>query len=305
MDDVIIVNRFPDWHGAGFDPVEWNAKFYQTNVILNSDVYEAVYPLHWGPLSLKFAFNGEEYYETENCRYRVTDGNFLLFNHDQVYSSSLISDKAVRSFTLNFCPGFKKQKFAELMASELKLLDDPGYEPIKELNFFSKLYSYDPEIAKDIFELKSYIDGLNYNSLYINEKMANILEGIYKLNCKVLKETDSVNAGKPSTRIETYRRITRAKDYIDSNFMDEVSLETLGKVASMNQFHFLRKFKQYYKKTPHRYLTEVRLTEARSLLKKKKNSVTEVCLEVGFEDPASFSKLFKKNFGVSPVDYRN
>lgn len=303
MDDVVIINRFPDWDDR-FDVKKWNTRFRETNVILNSDVYEAVYPLHWGPLSLKFAFNGSEFYQSENCRYRVTDGIFLLLNHDQIYSSSLISDKAVRSFTLNFCPEFKKKKFAELMASEEKLLDDPRYESIKDLNFFSKLYSYDPEIAKEIFELKNYIDGLNYSSLYINEKMANILEGIYKLNCKVLKETEAVNAGKPSTRIETYKRITRAKDYIESNFMNSVSLETLGKVSSMNQFHFLRKFKQFYSKTPHQYLTEVRLREAKAFLKKKK-SVTEVCMEVGFEDPASFSKLFKKSFGVSPVDYRN
>lgn len=303
MDDVIIVNRFPEWDDE-FDEKNWNIKFLETNVILNSDVYEAVYPVHWGPLSLKFAFNGCEYYETDNCRYRVTDGGFLLLNQDQLYASSVVSDKAVRSFTVNFCPQFKRGKFAELMASELKLLDDPKYESIKELNFFSKLYSYDPYIAKEIFELKNYIDGLNYNSLYINEKLSNILEGIYKLNCRVLKETEDVSGEKASTRIETYRRITRAKDYIDSNFMNEVSLETLGKVSSMNQFHFLRKFKQFYTKTPHQYLTEVRLREAKAFLKKKK-SVTEVCMEVGFEDPASFSKLFKRSFGVSPVDYRN
>jgi AraC family transcriptional regulator len=304
MDDVIIINRLPEWDDE-FDAKKWNTKFLETNVILNSDVYEAVYPVHWGPLSLKFAFNGCEYYETDNCRYRVTDGRFLLLNQDQLYESSVVSDKAVRSFTVNFCPEFKGGKFAELVASELKLLDDPEYESIKELNFFSKLYSYDTYIAKEIFELKNYIDGLNYNSLYINEKLSNILEGIYKLNCRVLKDTEGVAGGKVSTRIETYRRITRAKDYIDSNFMKEVSLETLGKVSSMNQFHFLRKFKQFYSKTPHQYLTEVRLREAKAFLKKKKYSVTEVCMEVGFEDPASFSKLFKRSFGVSPIDYRN
>lgn len=304
MDDVIIINKLPVWD-AGFNAEKWNAKFMQTNVILNSDVYEAVYPLHWGPLSLKFAFNGCEYYETENCRYRVTDGSFLLFNHDQLYTSSVVSDKAVRSFTINFCPEFRMKKFADMMTCDSKLLDDPDYEPIKELNFFSKLYSYDSEVATKIFELKSYIDGLNYNSLYINEKLSNILEGMYKLNCKVLKDTEGITAEKYSTRVELYKRLTRAKDYIDSNFMKEVSLETLGKVSSMNQFHFLRKFKQFYNKTPHQYLTEVRLTEAGTLLKNSKHTVTDVCMEVGFDSPASFSKLFKKNFGVSPVDYKS
>ena len=302
--DVIIVNRFPVWGVPGFNADEWNSKFLRANVILNSDVYEAVYPVHWGPLSLKFAFNGCEYYEIDNCRYRVTDGKFLLFNHGQLYASSVVSDKAVRSFTINYCPDFKKKKFADMMAGESKLLDDPSFEPGEDVNFFSKLYSYDPYIVKEVFELKNFIDKLNYNSLYINEKFANILEAIYRLNCRVLSETERVGAGKRSTRIETYKRLTRAKDYIESNFMNDITLGILAEVSCMNQFHFLRKFKQLYKKTPHQFLTGIRLNEAKTLLKKNDTTVTQVCLEVGYEDVSSFSKLFKKSTGITPDRYR-
>ena len=88
MSEVLIVNRFPDWYATDFNEVDWNARFKKYNVILNSDVCEAIYPEHWGPLSIKFAFNGSEYYETENCRYRVSDGKYLLMNENQNYSGN-------------------------------------------------------------------------------------------------------------------------------------------------------------------------------------------------------------------------
>ena len=305
MSEVRVINQFPDWYAPDFRISEWNRNFVDSNVILNSDVYEAIYPEHWGPLSLKFAFNGCEFYESDNCRYRVTDGYFLLFNHNQYYSSYLSSNKAVRSFTINFARDFKEKKIADLVASDDQLLDDPLYEPIKNMNFFSGLYRFNSEILKEIVGLKSYLDGLNYNTLFINQKLSSILEQMYYLNCNVAFDAGKIKAERPSTKIETYRRIFKAKDYIESNFMNEVTLDRLASVACMNPFHLLRKFKHFYNETPHRYLTKVRINEAKILLTQKDTTVTEVCFEVGYEDISSFSKLFKRFTGLSPDNFRS
>lgn len=305
MSEVLIINRFPDWYASDFNEVDWNTRFKKYNVILNSDVYEAVYPEHWGPLSIKFAFNGSEYYETENCRYRVSDGKYMLMNENQNYSSSLVSDRAVRSFTINFSPNFKREKLTQLISTEEKMLDEPGYSICKEFNFFSRLFDVDVGIARDIVNLKAFLDGLNYNSLYINEKLSNILEVLYRINSSEICEADKAPGKKSSTRQETYKRLIRAKDYIDSNFEDDVTLEILSNVSYMNQFHLLRKFKEFFGMTPHRYLTYMRLEKAKNLLKKKKQTVTDVCFAVGYNDLSTFSKLFKRIYKVSPDVYKS
>jgi AraC-like DNA-binding protein len=62
-------------------------------------------------------------------------------------------------------------------------------------------------------------------------------------------------------------------------------------------------FKKIYGRTPHKYLTFVRLEKAKLLLKLNA-SVDTVCFETGFESPTSFASLFKKIYGKTPSDYR-
>lgn len=307
MSDVRIINRFPDWYAPGFDVEWWNAQFNNSNVIIYSNVYEADFPEHWGPLSLKFAFKGSEYYETDNCRYRVKDGNFLLMNEDQMYSSRIMETGATRSFSINFCPKYRKSRIAELTLTDSKLIDEPELLPDMNTNFFAGLYGYEEyerRLIEEILMLRAYLDGLNYGSLFIGERLSAILREIVRINICKHKSADSAKNFKASTRLEIFKRLSKAKDYIESNFNYDVSLEILGKVASLNPHHFLRKFKEFYGVTPHKYLTKVRMAEAERLLKAGEMSVIEVCLSTGFEDPASFSKLFKRNFGESPDMYR-
>ena len=103
---------------------------------------------------------------------------------------------------------------------------------------------------------------------------------------------------------ELYERIVAAKVFIDENYREPINLDEISQQASLSRFHFHRLFSQVYKKTPHKYLTLKRIDKAKLLLTQNK-SVTEVCLEVGFESLGSFSILFKKEIGFAPTYYRN
>lgn len=100
-------------------------------------------------------------------------------------------------------------------------------------------------------------------------------------------------------KVYLYKRIVQAKLYIDGHFAEPLDLDSISDEATFSRFHFIRVFRKVYGKTPHQYLTAVRIERAMQLLKLNK-SVTETCYEVGFESMSSFSGLFKRLVGVPP-----
>jgi AraC-like DNA-binding protein len=103
-------------------------------------------------------------------------------------------------------------------------------------------------------------------------------------------------------KVYLYRRIVQAKLFIDSNYADKIDLDNISDEAYFSKFHFIRLFKKIYGKTPHQYLTFVRIEKAMLLLKTGK-PVSEVCYSVGFESLSSFSGLFKRIVGVTPIAF--
>ena len=102
--------------------------------------------------------------------------------------------------------------------------------------------------------------------------------------------------------IYLYRRIVQAKLFIDQNFSNDIDLDNIADEAYFSKFHFIRLFRTIYGKTPHQYLTSVRIEKAILLLRSGK-TVSEVCSVVGFNSLTSFSGLFKRIAGMSPSAY--
>lgn len=102
-----------------------------------------------------------------------------------------------------------------------------------------------------------------------------------------------------------YQRIVTAKIFIEENFHEPIDLEQISRRAYISRFHFHRLFTYVYKRTPHQYVTQIRLDAAKLLLAEEGISITDVCNKIGFESLGSFSSLFRKQNGYSPQYYRN
>lgn len=101
-----------------------------------------------------------------------------------------------------------------------------------------------------------------------------------------------------------YARIIRAKMFIDQYYYDPIDLDTLAEEACFSKFHFIRLFKNIYGKTPHQYLTHVRIEKAKLLLQSPL-AVSSICFGVGFDSVSSFTGLFKKMTGSTPSAFQN
>jgi AraC-like DNA-binding protein len=107
-----------------------------------------------------------------------------------------------------------------------------------------------------------------------------------------------------SLHADTYRRLMRAREFIDECYHQPLDLEQISGEACLSRYHFLRLFRRAFNKTPHQYLTQRRIEKAKELLSSSGLTVTDVCFEVGFESLGSFSSLFHKHVGHPPITYR-
>jgi AraC-like DNA-binding protein len=100
-----------------------------------------------------------------------------------------------------------------------------------------------------------------------------------------------------------YRRVVRAKLFIDAHFSAAIDLNNIADEACFSKFHFTRLFKKIYGKTPHQYLTDVRINAGKELLAANE-PVASVCFSVGFDSISSFTGLFHRRVGVTPAAFQ-
>jgi AraC-like DNA-binding protein len=103
---------------------------------------------------------------------------------------------------------------------------------------------------------------------------------------------------------DVFRRLCRARETIHERHDEPLALADLARAAGMSRFHFLRRFRDAFGRTPHELLTDVRIERAKRLLGGPGASVTDVCLDVGFSSLGSFSTLFAQRVGCPPSAFR-
>jgi AraC-like DNA-binding protein len=103
---------------------------------------------------------------------------------------------------------------------------------------------------------------------------------------------------------EQNRRLLRARDAMDRAYAQPLDVPALARVAHMSEAHFIRTFRATFGETPHRYLQRRRVERAMFLLRQTEDSVTEICLDVGFTSLGTFSRTFREIVGRSPSEYR-
>lgn len=152
----------------------------------------------------------------------------------------------------------------------------------KEFDSVGDVFSFDSSIASDIETAFAAKDG----------KEALVTGVIYKLYAQLV--ADKERADYPN----------RVKWYINSHYMDDVTIAEISDNLGINRKYLARIFKEQCGVTMQAFLISKRLHEAKKLLKRGFN-VEESARMVGYSDQFSFSRAFKKQYGVSPIKCKN
>ena len=103
----------------------------------------------------------------------------------------------------------------------------------------------------------------------------------------------------------TCRRMIDAATRIRECSHQPLSLDVMASWTDLSSFHFLRSFTKVLGLTPHQYLIRCRLRNAARLLSDRDRPITQIALDVGFDDLSNFVRTFHRAAGVSPRDFRS
>ena len=258
---------------------------------------------HTGPLSIKCARRGEELYEVGRGRHRVDSSSYLILNEGQTYRSKVEYGQQIESFCIWFQSGFAERAHAALHRSHQHLLDDPGLKS-SSVTFFERNHLHDRSVSPVLDAIHEAVTQGHAESAWLEERFHQLIARMLEVHRGIYREVERVPALRASTREELYRRLYRARDFIEASLTLPTSLNDAAAAADLAPHHFLRSFKQLFGETPCRYQTRRRMEKARELVLKSDLAITEICYEVGFESPGSFSWDFRRRYGLSPAQLR-
>ena len=99
--------------------------------------------------------------------------------------------------------------------------------------------------------------------------------------------------------------IYQTVSYISANFKKKFSLEEMAKDLGVSKYVLSRLFSQIFHRNFNQYLNDARLNYACYRLENTRDSITNICLDSGFESQRTFNRTFKERYKISPSDYRS
>ncbi len=151
---------------------------------------------------------------------------------------------------------------------------------------------------------------------YLHHQAVNKLNTAGKLEMDTLvvelfSEAAAIITNRPATAnipvVSKANRLTTvelAKEYMNTHFSTDISLQEVAVNSCISPFHFSRLFKKITSFSPHQYLQQVRLKHAELLLKNSKLPVTDIAYASGFSSTAYFATAFKHHYKLAPSQYR-
>jgi AraC family transcriptional regulator len=111
------------------------------------------------------------------------------------------------------------------------------------------------------------------------------------------------SAAAPSNGLSR-ERLQRVCDYIEAHLDDQLTLADLAEVACLSPYHFSRSFKQAVGIGVQRYVVQRRIERAKTLMRRTRQPLAWIALEIGFADQSHLTGVFRRETGMTPGRYR-
>lgn len=251
-------------------------------------------PLHWhDEVEIIYVKKGHAYITVDLTQYAVSADTIVLILPGQLHSIDQYDDLSVEYENILFdismlLPRQEDTSSADFLRPLLsgKLTVPTVFDTTSE---HYEAISACIDACDEICKTKP----LGYE-LYIKSKL---YEFCYVLSNRCRIEVKS----RPMKSLDKMKTITK---YVENNYMKKITIADVAALAEFSESHFMRYFKETMGTSFIDYLREYRLAMAAHLLLASDSSVLSIAEEVGFENLSYFNRAFKKEFALTPTQYR-
>ncbi len=243
-------------------------------------------------------------YYPSNVLFYVQQGQLNIRSRNKLYTIPKGNFGLVRKLTeLHYFKTWDEDEDCAIV-NAMVLQDDFINEAIKELG-----YKIPTKVIKDpvvSLEQNSILLGLyNSLSLYLSENQSPDKHLMFLKTKEALLGIIQSNPEHLAIFHEFSKPVkAELREFMTHHSTSHLPLNTLAKLSGRSLSTFHRDFKRLFQTSPHSWLLKNRLDKARELLLSTTQRPSEIYLELGFKDLAHFSRVFKKEFHISPSQIR-
>ena len=254
--------------------------------------------------SLKYVIDRCIHYKVGARELVVNSGNFLLACKQPHVKAYFNSKEVVKSICIDICPLTVAEAFTVMSAKEGYEFDDYMAKYFTYPEFFESVSPVgSSQLNRTLNHLVQLIrqgDTAEINKEWFLDLAEQIIYHAYG-NYLALNGIQSI---KLETRKELLRRLYVGKQYMDDNFLNISGIGEVALVSNLSEFHFFRTFRQAFGITTYKYILNKKLELAKTMMKDQDLSITEIASTCNFPDLFTFSKAFKRRFGISPSQFQ-
>lgn len=273
----------------------------EENYIMRFNSELSYYPYNGNSLTIIYFKEGAGSLIIENDRRKIHNNKFIIANpnSDWEYINNKNKSIDVLSFVLSEELLAKFNFFS--FATEKELLDNPFSTLKKDFFFGKQAFSANHYKSGEVLnQIYNYSNSEDYSLSNANEVAFTVVENIFNEHLKAYQLAKKIKATKKTTQLEIFKRLLIAYEYVNDNINKKITIKELSLVVGLSEYHLFNSFKKVFKRTPHQYINIQKMKKAKELLSTGDFNVSQVSAILNFADLPTFSKLYKKTYGISP-----
>lgn len=255
--------------------------------------------------SVKYVIEGCEKYTVNGKKFHLAKGQYLLANCFAEGSIKIDSPKPVKGICIELSMDILSEVVASYRRPDTAIADLALDKFFSTPEFLENQYNAaQTSTGKLLLDLDARLSKNPFHAHEFNhEFFYQLAEHLVIDNANLCQQIKAISSVKLATKKDLIRKLNTGKAFMDTNFSLPMDIAMIAKEAGLSPYHFFRLFKTVYGKSPYQYLLHKRLNSTLVKIQNGNDSLTEIAMNTGFSDIHSFSKTFKKHFGIAPSEY--
>lgn len=218
-------------------------------------------------------------------------GGLILFNPRQTHEIHTLTENSL-ILSVQVASGFYKRIYPEI--SRLEFEDTAVLAGEKSEEKRRKLQALILELASAYMEKET---GYEFFCMaYLSEFFGELLQN---------QPWHLISEKEKSERYTKGKRMNRIMDYVENHFTEKLLLSDISRLEGLSIYYLSHFFKEMLGLSFQEYIALRRFERARKMVEQTNRSLTEICMECGFSDYRYLNKIYKKQLGYTPMEYRS